>query len=283
MLDLHGVEGTASSARQRRCLRPESKKVIRYVGLPRSRASSSKIKAEVPMGRKQSCVTGCHFARSLIATGLIDEHQFLVHLVVAGSGLSIFSEPAKPRPEVDRTGTDFVRRHRQDPSSDMMALRPRLSGAVQRTTLSNWKVIMTSRSLIWARAAILVARLIFAAVFGMAMSFKFAGIHNTASYIAAAGFPFALFLAWIAAFFELALVLCFLIGAFFTEAAIAAAAYVLFLGFAFHGPAYWSGSQTEFGFFVDHFVFLAGLLFAAVHGPGDVLALTRARLIIASI
>ncbi len=138
---------------------------------------------------------------------------------------------------------------------------------------------MTSRSPAWARIAILVARLIFAAVFGMAMAFKFAGIGDTATYIAAAGLPFALFLAWIAAFFELALVLCFLTGAFFTEAALAAAAYVLFLGFTFHGPAHWSGNQAELGFFVDHFVFLAGLLFAAAHGPGDVLALARIRLL----
>jgi hypothetical protein len=29
----------------------------------------------------------------------------------------------------------------------------------------------------------------------------------------------------------------------------------------------------EFGFFVDHFTFTAGLLFAAVHGPGSTLAL----------
>jgi putative oxidoreductase len=134
----------------------------------------------------------------------------------------------------------------------------------------------------WSRAAIVVARLIFAAVIGMAMTFKFAGMHDTASYIAAAGFPFALLLAWIAALFELALVLCFLTGAFFTEAAIAAAAYVLFLGFVFHGPSHWSGNKDEFGFFADHFVFLAGLLFAAVHGPGDVLALSRVRLIAAS-
>ena len=111
------------------------------------------------------------------------------------------------------------------------------------------------------------------------MAFKFAGIGDTATYIAAAGLPFALFLAWIAAFFELALVLCFLTGAFFTEAALAAAAYVLFLGFTFHGPAHWSGNQAELGFFVDHFVFLAGLLFAAAHGPGDVLALARIRLL----
>jgi uncharacterized membrane protein YphA (DoxX/SURF4 family) len=115
----------------------------------------------------------------------------------------------------------------------------------------------------------------------MAMTFKFAGIHDTAAFIATAGFSGSLFLAWVAAFFELALVLCFLTGAFFTEAALAAAAYVLFLGFAFHGPAHWSGNQAEFGFFIDHFTFLAGLLFAAVHGPGDVLAVTRPRLIAA--
>ena len=141
---------------------------------------------------------------------------------------------------------------------------------------------MSSRSTAWARIAIVVARIIFAAVFAMAMTFKFAAMQGTADYISAAGFPVALLLAWVAALFELALVLCFLTGAFFREAALAAAAYVLFLGFAFHGPAQWSANQAEFGFFVDHFTFLAGLLFAAVHGPGDVLALGRARLIAAS-
>jgi putative oxidoreductase len=117
--------------------------------------------------------------------------------------------------------------------------------------------------------AILVARLIFAGVFTMAASFKFAGMEGTANYIAAAGFPIPLALAWIAAFFETALAIAFLTGAFFSEAAFLAAAYVLFLAFAFHGPSHWSGNQAEFGFFVDHFTFIAGLLFAAVHGPGD--------------
>jgi putative oxidoreductase len=54
-----------------------------------------------------------------------------------------------------------------------------------------------------------------------------------------------------------------------------AAAYVLFLAFAFHGPSRWAENQDEFGFFVDHFSFFAGLLFAAAHGPGRVLALKR--------
>lgn len=121
-------------------------------------------------------------------------------------------------------------------------------------------------------AAILVARLIFAAIFTMAASFKFFDVQATAGYIASAGFPVPLALAWIAAIFEIALALGFLTGAFFSEAALLAAAYILFLAFAFHGPSHWSGNQTEFGFFVDHFTFIAGLLYAAVHGPGERLA-----------
>ena len=121
--------------------------------------------------------------------------------------------------------------------------------------------------------AILVARLIFAGIFAMAAGFKVAGMQATADYIAAAGFPLPLPLAWAAAIFEVLLVLAFLTGAFFSQAALLAGAYVLFLAFAFHGPSHWQGNQAEFGFFVDHFTFLAGLLFAAAHGPGDKLAL----------
>ena len=119
--------------------------------------------------------------------------------------------------------------------------------------------------------AILVARLIFAWVFAQAAAFKFllVGMDATAGEIAAAGFANAMLLAWIAALFEIALALAFLTGLLFTDAAIMAAAYVLFLGFTFHGPDRWSGNMMEFGLFVDHFVFIVGLLFAAVHGPGD--------------
>jgi uncharacterized membrane protein YphA (DoxX/SURF4 family) len=126
-------------------------------------------------------------------------------------------------------------------------------------------------------AAILIARLIFAFVFGMAAAFKFAfvGMDATAAEIAGAGFPFPLLLAWVAAFFEAALAVAFLTGLFFTEAAIVAIAYVLFLGFSFHGPDRWAANPMEFGFFIDHFTFVAGLLFAAVHGPGKALVLRR--------
>jgi putative oxidoreductase len=64
----------------------------------------------------------------------------------------------------------------------------------------------------------------------------------------------------------------FIMAATFKFLGMEAAAYVLFLGFAFHGPSHWATNQAEFGFFVDHFTFIAGLLFAAVHGPGRVLA-----------
>jgi putative oxidoreductase len=127
----------------------------------------------------------------------------------------------------------------------------------------------------WTTPAILAGRLIFALVFIMAVSFKLMDIDGTAGYIAAAGFPLPKLLAWLAALLELALVACFLTGAYFSEAAFLAAAYVLFLAFAFHGPSHWAGNQTEFGFFVDHFTFTAGLLFAAAHGPGQVLAMRR--------
>ena len=127
---------------------------------------------------------------------------------------------------------------------------------------------LASSTSLWPSIAVLVGRLVFAGVFAMAAYFKFADIDATAGYIAGAGFPFSLPLAWIAAIFEVLLIVGFITGAFFSEVSLLAAAYVIFLAFAFHGPSHWEGNQTEFGFFVDHFSFMAGLLFAAAHGPG---------------
>ena len=124
----------------------------------------------------------------------------------------------------------------------------------------------------WQAPAILIGRLIFAGAFLMAAVFKYADMEATAGYIETAGFPFPYLLAWLAAIFECVLVFCLLTGAFFSEACLVAGVYVVFLAFAFHGPNLWAGNQAEFGFFVNHFTFLAGLLFAAAHGPGRVLA-----------
>jgi len=135
---------------------------------------------------------------------------------------------------------------------------------------------MPTRQANWAAIAALLGRSIFAAVFAMAAILKFADPGATAHFIAAAGFPLASVLVWVAALFETALAICLLTGLVFSAAAIGAAVYVLFLGFAFHGPAHWAGNEAEFGFFIDHFTFLAGLMFAACYGPGTLLILKRA-------
>jgi dihydrofolate reductase len=57
-------------------------------------AEIKKLKAQD--GKPVIAYGGARFARSLIATGLIDEYQLLVHPVALGSGLSIFSELANP-------------------------------------------------------------------------------------------------------------------------------------------------------------------------------------------
>src|SRR5690348_5472920 len=102
---------------------------------------------------------------------------------------------------------------------------------------------LNSRTPAWASAAVLVGRLIFAAVFLMALAFKVMDIDGTAAYIASAGFPVPKLLAWLAALFELVLSVCLLTGAYFSDAALLAAVYVLFLAIAFHGPSHWKGSQ----------------------------------------
>ena len=127
----------------------------------------------------------------------------------------------------------------------------------------------------WATAAVLLGRLVFAALFIMAVAFKLADIDATAGQIAAAGFPLSPVLAWLAVIFELALVASFLTGLYFAPAALLAAVYGVFLGFAFHGPDRWTENQNEFGFFIDHFTFMAGLLYAAAHGPGRLLTVRR--------
>ena len=107
----------------------------------------------------------------------------------------------------------------------------------------------------WRIAAIVIARLIFALVFIMAVSFKLMNIDGTAAYIAAVGFPMSTLLAWLAALLELALIACFVTGAFFSEAALVAAAYVLLL--VPHIVSWFPGRKA---FLVQGMQPLAGLL-----------------------
>lgn len=117
--------------------------------------------------------------------------------------------------------------------------------------------------------ALVIARIIMAGMFFMAAYFKFSDIGSTTGYITAAGIPNGLLFAWVAAFFELALGIAFLTGRFFREAALLATPYILFLAVMFHGPSTWAANQAQFGFFVDHFIFIAGLLYMFAFGPGE--------------
>lgn len=128
----------------------------------------------------------------------------------------------------------------------------------------------------WAKVALVIARLTLALVFLMAFASKATGIGMIAQIIGSAGFPFPYFLAVVAAIFELALVLSLLTGAYFSEMMLLGAAYVVFLAFAFHGPSHWTDAKNlELGSFVSHFPFAAAMLLAAVHGPGQWLAMNR--------
>ncbi len=126
----------------------------------------------------------------------------------------------------------------------------------------------------WRSHALLIARIVMGGVFLMAAYFKFKGMEGTAMYIASVGFPFPLALAWIAAIFETVLGLAIITGVCFSEAALLLGVYAIFLGYTFHGPAKWA-NPDEFGFFVDHFTMLAGLLFMAAHGPGNTWTLKK--------
>ena len=140
---------------------------------------------------------------------------------------------------------------------------------------------MTTNSLAPSRAAVavLVARLIFAAAFVVSLYFKLIDMNGTALYITSAGLPLPMMHAWLSVVFELALVACLLTGAYFVEAALLAAAYILLLAFLFHGPSHWTGNQMELGLFIDHCTFIAGLLYAAAHGPGSFVVSSRRFLV----
>lgn len=128
----------------------------------------------------------------------------------------------------------------------------------------------------WKTHGLLIARIIMGGVFLMAAGMKFTNIHGTAQSIAALhNWPFPVILTLIAAFFELGTGLCVITGVFFRKAVFLLGLYVIFLAITFHGPAMWIGDQNEFGFFIDHFVMLAGLLYMLGNGIGNTWRLGR--------
>jgi putative oxidoreductase len=126
----------------------------------------------------------------------------------------------------------------------------------------------------WKTTAILVARFIMAALFAMGVAGKIFASGMMVDAIAKAGFPFPMVLNWLAALFELGLALAYLTGAYFREANLLGVVYLVFLAFAFHFVSHWTDAEgLNFGAFVSHFPMAAGMLFAAVNGPGQKLTL----------
>jgi putative oxidoreductase len=120
----------------------------------------------------------------------------------------------------------------------------------------------------WPTYGIFIARLIMAGLFAMAAVTKFMDVGGMAAYVESVGFPYGVALIWLAALLETFIALAFLTGKYFRLAALIAIPYILFLAFAFHGPSMWTANQMEFGFFVDHFMMVAGFLYMLGFGPG---------------
>lgn len=121
----------------------------------------------------------------------------------------------------------------------------------------------------WNSWGVLLGRIIIGGVFLMALAFKFLMFNMQVAETAQAGLPFPQVMVVLAIILELFLVFAFFTGLYFKEAVLLAIPYILVLAVFFHGPSHWSTNQDEFGFFIDHLTFIAGLLFMLAHGVGN--------------
>lgn len=118
----------------------------------------------------------------------------------------------------------------------------------------------------WQVAATLASRLILAAIFLMAGTFKFIDLNATAALISQLGLPLARPLGVAAGIFEVAVAVSLIRGRLLVPLSLMGAVYVLGLGVLFHGPAMWT-NPLEFAIFTYHFVFIAALLGIASARP----------------
>ncbi len=123
---------------------------------------------------------------------------------------------------------------------------------------------------LWSTQALLFARMLMGGFFLLAGIMKFqGGIDAVAGYIASAGFPASLLLAYLVALFEIVAGLAIILGKYFKEASITLAVFVLFISFPFHGPSMWETDPTAKMMFMKNMAIVAGLLFMAAHGAGN--------------
>lgn len=128
---------------------------------------------------------------------------------------------------------------------------------------------------IWNTHALLLARILMGGLFLLSGIQKFMSIDGTAGYIANAGLPAALGLAWIAAIIEVACGAAIIVGRYFKEAALVLAAFTVILSFPFHGPATWAPDNMQQVMFMKNMAIVAGLLFMAAHGAGNTWSLRK--------
>ena len=117
--------------------------------------------------------------------------------------------------------------------------------------------------------SIFVARLIFAAVFLMAGAFKFMGMGADSEVYRRCRLPDPTRAGVAGGNFRGCAGRGVLDGRFLFLRCLPRRGLRRVPGFCLSWAVALEGNQAEFGFFVDHFTFVAGLLFAAVHGPGD--------------
>lgn len=116
---------------------------------------------------------------------------------------------------------------------------------------------------------VLVARILMGGLFIQAGVSKLLDAGGTAGYIASAGLPESVALAYLAGLFELVLGLALLVGKKMEEAAVLLAVFVLVVSFLFHGMGTWEVNPIQQALFVKNIAIIAGLLYMAAYGPGN--------------
>lgn len=113
--------------------------------------------------------------------------------------------------------------------------------------------------------ALLIARILLAAIFVLAGFSKLTSIGGTAGYIGSVGLPFPTLLAWGTAFFEIIAGIAIAVGFQTKLAAYALAAFSIVSAMIFHNNL---GDQTQFILFMKNFAMAGGFLALSVAGAG---------------
>ena len=114
--------------------------------------------------------------------------------------------------------------------------------------------------------ALLIARILLAAIFILAGLNKFGNIAGTAGYIGSVGLPMGTLLAWLTAIFEVVAGIMIVVGFQTKLAAWALAAFCIVSAAIFHNNF---ADQTQFILFMKNLAMAGGFLALSVSGAGS--------------